>query len=466
MSYYKPRAELELFVPPWGAAGDTTNAAVWKPKVLSLRWTKNSHLAADELHVTVHWNEGGVDPRMIKHARCRMWFWDDARESFDEFLHLRFTGICKKATRRLSGNEGFTVELMFHDYTTFFLMMKPFPTPGMPEYSDTLETIWGKICDNTGYRDISTGKIVSNVSALKKMIRVEASTAQRVEQIKNKTLGDLVTGRFHRVAKPTPKNRGSAWDTWQWCVQALGLISYIDRGEVVITDSSEHFKEESAGRLIYGQNILNFEETVDTHVTRKGILGKSFNTLTGQLIEASYPPPNDPFIKKSRAAVKRVAKGTNDAQNETAAEYEEYNFPGITSIEALENAVAEAWEQFSRQEMKGKITTHEMNIRTEDGELIDILSLRAGDCIRVGMDEASQEILKHTGSETEKLNYLMSRTGYIRPVAELVLANIGNRAFSSPIFHVETLSVQYEWGKFEVEIAFHNRVNLTGNYRS
>lgn len=462
--YYKPRVELELAVPKWGARGDTTQDVIWRPRVIASKWTKNNHLIADELTVTIDYNEGGADPRMIKHAGCRMWLWDEMTGPLDEKQHLRFVGICKKAGRKLaSEGGGFTVELTFHDYTTFFLMMKPFPSSGMPEWTDTLPEIWRKICDNTGYRDRGN-KIKSNVSQLRdRLVALEPEVQALID---TKTLGDLVPGRFHAISKPSPKSRTDAWAVWQYCCASLGFVSQIDRDTCVVTTYSEFIKPDNAARLIYGQNIAAFEEGTDTHVSMKGVLGKSFNTLTGTLMESAYPPPDDPFIKRSRASVKRVAKGQTDPLNEASAEYEEFNFHEIMTQDQLDARVKEAWEEMSRQEMKGKITTSEMRLVTDSTNTvsIDVLDLRAGDCIHVGMDEDARELLKNTIPVEQRVEYLMSRCGYIREVAELVATNIGKRAFASPIFHVEALDVALEWGKFSVDIAYHNTVNLSGVY--
>ncbi len=457
MSYYKPRAELELRVPPWGAKGDVAQDIVFKPRVISLKWTKNHHLAADELTVTIHYSEGGIDPRMIKHAVCRMWLWDEMQGPMDEHAHLRFVGICKKPSRKLTDN-GFVVEMSFLDYTTFFLMMKPFPSQGMPEWTDTLPQVWAKICDNTGYRDRGAGAIKSNVTALKTRLFFDPPS------LATRTLGEMVPGRFHRISKPSPKNRTDAWAVWQWCCEALGLVSQIDRDRCIVTTYSEFIRPDKAAHLIYGENIKDFEESADTHVAMKGILGKSFNTLTGTLLESAYPPPDDPFIKKSRAAVKRIAKGKNDPLNETSADYEEFNFHELQTQDALDARVREAWEEMSRQEMKGKITTSEMRLVSNDGEELDIMALGAGDCIHVGIGEHASEILSSGMTNAEAIDFLMSRCGYIRPVAELVMRNIGARAFRFPIFHVETIAVEYGWGKFNVEIAYHNKINLDGIY--
>lgn len=451
---YKPRTILQLDVPDWDG-----NAFIhWHPPVISFKWTKNHHLAADELVVTVPWMEAGVDPRQIKNARGAFWLWDDASQKFDEDTHLRFTGICKKAQRKL-GSDGWEVELQFQDYTSLFLNMRPFPSDGIPEWTDTVPQAWQKICDNVGYRNRETGKIKSSVEALRYAMVV------RPPEIASRTMGDSVSQRFHAISKPTPKPRSDAWAVWQWLCASIGLVSYIDRNELIVTTTNEHYVEENAPRLMYGHNILTFEETADVHVSQKGILGKAFDPLTGRLLESAFPPPDDPRIKKSRAVVKRAAKDGRDVSlNEASAEYEEFNFPEITTQDGLDARVREAFEEFSKQELKGKIGTAEMFLYGRDGSRIEVAELRAGDCIYLGMDERVRDLKKFSMSESERIEYIMRTCGYIREVAELVSRNIHNRALAEPTFHIETIEVEYSLGKFNVDITYHNKVYLTGLY--
>lgn len=464
MTLYKPRAELQLDVPFWGEGrlvGDVAqneHNVVWRPRVIELKWTKNHHYAADELTVTVSWMEGGADPRMMKHAHCRMWLWDAASETFDEEDHLRFVGICQKAQRRLS-ESGWVVDMTFHDYTSFFLAMKPYSSDGMPEWSDTLPEIWRKICDYTGARDLN-GKIVSVVAPLKDAIVFDPP------ELAQRTLGETVPQRFHKISKPTPKSRTDAWAVWQYCVASLGLVSFIDRGEVIVRKTREHFTEENGPVLLYGQNILDFEETMDTHIALKGILGKSFDHLRGVVLESAWPPPGDPLIKKTRAVVKRASKEGRDISiNETSAEYVEQNFHDIQDQATLDARVRETFEEWTRQEMRGKIRTREMKLYTRDkGAPVDILELNAGDCIHVGMDEGARDTLKFLDDESRRIQHIMDTQGVIYPVARLIAKNIAQRIFASPIFHVETLEVELTPDAFNIDITYHNKVNLSGVY--
>lgn len=457
---HKIQARLQLDVPPFG--NRTGEFVVLHPHVIDAKWTKNNHLVADELTVTIGWKEGGVDPRAIKNARCGFWLWDSATEYFDEDKHLRFTGICKKASRRL-GENGWVVDLTFHDYTTLFIHNKPLKTSGMPEWSDTLQQIWERICDNTGWQDPANGQIVSSVSALRNNLII------KVPAYAEKTLGSLISDRFHAISKPQPKSRSSSWDVWQWCITALGLLSYIDRDTCVVTDTTEHYQSEQAARAIYGQNIHSLEESVDTDITSKGILLKSFDHLTGKVLEAFYPLPGDERLVTRRSAVgKKSEGGETVTANEVSGDYEEFFRHDITDQTALDRAAEQAYEERSRQEMEGSFKTAEVTLEDADGVIIDIFDLRAGDAVRVETEPGLRDTLEAIkGTSTwgdgsaVQIAYLVNNLGYDDDVAELIVRNIKVDELRSPVFHIKDMTVDYGPDKFEVEIKFHNLIVIS-----
>ncbi len=451
---YKPKTLALLDVPKFGSR---TEFVTLQPRVIEAKWTKNNHLVADELTILIGWNEGGVDPRYLKNARVAFWLWDENKEDFDKVAHLRFTGICTKATRRLH-DVGWVVDLQFHDYTTLFIHNKPMKSSGMPSYSDTLQQIWERICDNTGWQDPDNEKIVSSVEALRDHLRVTR------DDIAKMTLGQVVPERFHAIAKPQPKKEASSWDVWQWCIGSLGLISYIDKDVCVVTDSTEHYEKESAATAIYGENIHSLEEEVDASITNKGILLKSFDPLQGRILEAFYPPPGDERLKGHKGAHRPKSEGgTEVTANEQSGDYEEYNMYSITDQKALDKAAVDAYEERSRQEIQGSFKTSEMILfgRDEDRREIDIFDLRAGDAISIEMDPSiNRDKLLSLPTEAARAAFLVSEFDYDPDVAKLIAANLEVKAFASVIFHIKSLELDLGPDRFEVEVKFHNLITI------
>lgn len=448
---YKVHNLLELDVP--SRFGSRTNFTQIYPRVITSKWIKNNHLEADELTVTIGWKEGGLDPRLIKNARGAFWIWDSARTDFDRAKHLKFTGIAKKITRKIEEN-GWVVEITFHDYTTLFINNKPLKTDGLPYYTDTLQKIWERICDNTGWQDPANGKILSNVSALRD------SLVFAREDIRTRTLGEMTNKRFLKIARPSPKHGASSWDVWQWVIGSLGLISYIDKDQCVITDTTEHYAKANAARAIYGENIHTLEESVDTDITSKGILLKSLDPLTGRILEAFYPPPGDERIKTKRSAVsKKSEEGAIITANEVSGQYEEYNRWDVTDQKALDNCAQQAYEERSRQEIEGSFKTAEMTLFTNDGDQVEILDLRAGEALAIATDPGLRDTLRGlVGGEEEQIRYLVEHCDYDEDVALLIARNLDVDELNSPIFHIKSIELDHGPDNYEVEVKFHNLI--------
>jgi hypothetical protein len=445
-----------LNVPKFGTTGSKTEFITIYPKVIEAKWTRNNHLVADELTVSVPWKFAGVDPRFIKQARCAFTMWDENFEALDQTKHLRFEGVCKKATRKI-GNNGWSVDMTFHDYTTMFINMKPFPSDGMPEWSDTLQTAWEKICDHVGWRDPSDeNKIVSSVTALRNRLRIIPPS------FASKTLGGATHERFLKMAKPSPPHRCDAWAVWQYLCTMLGLVTFIRGTECFVMDTNELYTKENAPLAIFGQNITELEEEADTDVTKKGILLRSFDPVAGRVLEARYPLPGDERIKTKRSAVSLKSDGGAEiTANEVSGEYDEFEYHHIVNQEALEAAAKMAYDQFSRQEMEGGFHTPLMRLPSFDGESsVDVLALKAGDAVRVVVDQQTLDVLATLGSVAEQYDYLVNVMQYDRGVAELIVANFDQTQINSPVFHVKSISVDFGEEKFNVEVKYHNVVNL------
>lgn len=468
---YQPRHACRLEIPK---VGSTTETVVVTPSVIVSHWTLNNHLAADELTLTLGWEECGVDPRLLKNATVEFYMWDDIRQ--DQFdmndrekskQYLRFAGVCTKATRKLS-EESSEVTMTFHDYTTMFLHMKPFPTDGMPLYSDTLKQIWEKICDHTGARDpnfdtankkSTSTSIISTVTALRDRLNTDFLLADQEEF----TLGKLVSKRFHAIDKPSIHQGANAWEVWQWCVGALGLVSYIQGTECMVMRTTEHYRNDRAPAMIYGENIAEFEEDADTSISGKGIMLKSYNTLTGQTMEAVYPKPGDERLKLKKSEAKRAIEAGRAADdvdiNAVSADYEEFAYPWIQDQAALDIRAEQAYEEFSRQQMEGTLKSYEMAIEAWDGTAFDILNIKANDPIIIKIDP---DIRQHAGNPSEAYHYLVDVLGYNNGLARIISQNFGSSELQSPIFHVTNMSVELTPESFSVDIKYHNLVTVKG----
>jgi hypothetical protein len=124
------------------------------------------------------------------------------------------------------------------------------------------------------------------------------------------------------------------------------------------------------------------------------------------------------------------------------------------------------FEEFSRQDMEGTVSTAEMMLPRLDGTLVDALSLKPGDAIRVEFDDQLKSALLGLSSRTERISYLTA-AGYSPATAELMVSNVQDIAQLQPECSVKTVSVDFEasndGGQFRVQINYNARIQITGD---
>lgn len=456
--YYRPRAILRLDVPVGAAVGNTGEVVTIHASVRSVTLTSNSHLEADTLSATADWMVAGVDPRLLADA-CVTLFIGQADETgfyAPNVDDVRFIGIMKRAKRAGGEESGMTVEILAHDYTTLFLEFKRMTAEGTPTYSDTLSAAWSRLCTNVGFKD-SSGAQVSRCDLLKDRIRFVGGATDVV-------LGTAVAGRFRNLGKVQTKPNMDAWAVWLICCQMVGLITYIRRDECIVTTATDYYTANDPPRIIWGQNVAQLTEDRDTAIGGRGITLTSFDPLTGTTIEAHYPPLGDGSVRKKVIAAKRVGDAPSVLN---AEERETFVFPGVTTQDALDLCARSVYEQRARQELEGRILTHEMQIDTTNGVRFDLLQLQSGDCIRVEVDRQDTEALGQFDSDELKADYLVG-LGYDPGLARIVVANLAGVLALAPTYIVKRVTTQLdstpEGGNFSVEVTYSNKILIgSGN---
>jgi hypothetical protein len=443
---YALRHKCVIEVPKFGSTtGEKVNI---QPNILESTWSRNSHVEADELTLVLDM-QSGVDPRLLKNSRVLFYLWDDMREDFDIWKHLRFVGICRTA-KRTGGDDKLTVEMSFQDFTALFIEHKALPAAFIPDWTDTIESAWKRICSGTGWWDSAQGKIVSSVDALRDRMVFRLSD----DTLRSKTIGSSVPPRFHEISKPSPPPGATSWTVFQYCVGCLGLMAFIERDQIVVTESSAHYAEANAARLTRGRNVLTFSEEADQSKAAKAVLLKSFDPLAGRVIEAIYPELGDPRIKTRRAAA-FSKKALVPTENDVANDADQYNVFWITDIAALHRRAKEAYEETSRQELQGQLTTSDLDLTTTTGEAVDLLGLVSGDAIEVALDDVSPDVLRAIGPVQDRVAYLES-FGYAPDMARLIADNVSEKL--RPIYHVSTITTNLTPDSFLATVTFHNLI--------
>lgn len=461
MTYYRPRMAAVLHCPLWGSStergqqADTEETVRVPVRVSRATWTRNNHNYADELSLTVDYRDAGVDPRLLGNATIEFFLgnadengdWEQSREN------RRFLGIVTSVRRSI--DEGSReVEIQAQDFTSLLIQSKPYPPEGVPTYSDTLADAWNLIVDHAGGKDVHGNwfRAVEMLRGKLKPVKVDGWPPRISE-----ACGD-------RVAKGTPVQVGQAsdaWAVWQKAVGLLGLISWIDQDEVIVTTATNVYTRENPPVLVYGKNILSLEEQRNATFVGKKIALVSYDPLTGRVLHALYPAQGDPKTAKKKS------KAHGAAQKD---DYDVFEFNGVTDMKRLMECAQRVYEERSRQEIVGKLTTAEMFIDTVNGQQFDLLTLGAGQDIKVELEESVMQGLRkgvESGMSTQEIvTWLTSEAvGYERGVAELVARNVGSLDKRTNVFHTQTVTTTLETdesgGSFEIEIGYCNRIEGT-----
>jgi hypothetical protein len=485
-SNFYPRAFVTLEVPVYGdsfskdveSKGTNTVQVDFVPRKIHLE--RNDHNHADTCSITADWNDVGVDPRFLSNATATVWIGNqtDSGPLTLTAQNLRFIGVAVEVSRDAQEDGGQVVEMKFHDYTNFFLRMKPYPSDGYPDYSMTLREAWNKICDNVGFFNHDTQSIESSVTQLKDKISFVG-----ISEFDFK-LSKALPERFVKFGAKIQGNVGSedAWSVWMRCVNSVGLISFFrinkDRGEVelVVTTTTDYYTLGDEPFLVWGKNLSSMRETRNTDFSgNRGIMLRSFNPQTQTTVEAIYPPLQDATIKKKKTNAR--AKHPKPPEANEDSSYDVFDYPsGIATQEALDALAKRAYEERSRQELEGTARTSDMMLqRRSDVEdynkffqtaSFDILNLSAGDVIRVDFDQSDLLNIGRDSTwgvgDAQRINYLVSK-GYNPGIATLICKNMDAFRNLRNVYHVRKVDCDWAEDDFVVNVTYINRIQTDGS---
>jgi hypothetical protein len=436
---YRPRALAVLTV-----AGADDAPVTFPVRVRRAVLDSNDHNHADTLRISAEWRDAGVDPRLLSDATCDFYLGsaDDTGRWRPGPASLRFCGIAVRVGRVAEEGSGFVAELDFQDYTRFFLKAKPFGSSGIPDYAQTLDAAWRRIVGQTPGADVLSDRLV----------------LQGVDSYP--TLGNAVAPRFAKLGKVPTKPETDAWAVWQQCVGMLGLISYVRKDQVIVTTATDYYTAGDPPRLVWGRNLLSLAESRDADRAGRGVGLTSFDPLSGTTIEALFPPLGDPRVMRNKVA---AAKAGDPAAIRQAEERDYFAYPGVTKVDLLLTLAERVWEERSRQELEGTLRTAEMNVATQSGANFDLLSLGAGDVLRVEFEQKDKEALSAIPTTQGRIAYL-TRRGYSEGAATVLTQNMATFATLDPSFFTKRVTTTYEGvdesGTFQIDVNYCNRIQV------
>jgi hypothetical protein len=428
----------------------STESQLLQVRPKSVRIERNDHNHADSATLVLDWSEAGVDPRLLDNAVVQI-FLDNADADgfwYPTEANCRFIGLTKdiSASRDTESTAEVTIECL--DYTTLFLEAKPFGSSGVPKYSMRLDEAWRTIVSQTPGADMLANKLVLQGLAT------------------FPDLGKAVSDRFARLAYVPTKPETDAWAVWQQCVGMCGLISYIDGDRCIVTTATNYYTERDSPVLIWGNNITEWGETRHSSFVKKGIGLTSFDPIAQTTVEAYWPPIGDARVKVKRGRQSKKALSTEKLRSREERDW--FAYGSVHTEDQLTEVAKRVYEERSRQELEGHVSTVHMMIQTESGADFDLLDLRAGDSVIVSVDPVDKQKLAAIPNRQEQIEYLTDR-GYDEDMAQLILGNLANLGLLASKFLTKSVTLECapsddgDGGTFEIGIDYINRIQIDGS---
>ena len=339
MPIYRPRMEAVLTVPDWGesvdgTAKDESESHFSFPVQLSqVTLTRNDHNQADVAELVVDWQDTGVDARLLSNAGVQLYVGNaDERNIWRRSeKDLQFVGFATKVERTLSSLAEFASQSIItaHDLTTRFLETKPYPPKGIPTYGMTLDQAWRTIVSHT--RD----KFIQGKSFMSAKVLTDRLVQHGLDGWPK--LG--VSEPKRRASDPIPIPRGAdAWAVWQTCCAMVGVISWIDRYNVVVKTPASMYSSDDTPRLIWGRNISSITEKRNSSIAAKSVRVTSYDFSGKRVVES---------IHRTKAGQ------ANPLQDECDV----YQIDSVADKRTLDEIARRIYEERSRHEFEGTMVT-------------------------------------------------------------------------------------------------------------
>ena len=450
-----------LSVPVWGGPtervqqNDSESVIEFPVQVRRATLGRGDHNHADELEILVDWRDAGVDPRLMSNAIVEFYLGSaDENNTWEPtLLNRRFVGIATDVERVTSESER-QVTIKALDFTTLFLESKPFPPDGIPTYGMNLEEAWRRIVGHTGGKDVEGNWFRSAELLMDRL--VPEGVDSWPPSLSRAVSSRLVTDRIP-VQQET-----DAWAVWQMCCGILGLISWIDQEHVVVTTATNLYTRDDPPVMIWGKNISSIREKRNCALAGKRVCVMSYDPLGSRVLQAFYPSRDQKGTKvvKTNSGTKVKEKAENQA------DYQVFEYNGVSDQATLDHIAQRVYEERVRQELEGTMVTSEMWTETASGDTFDLLNLCAGENIRVDLDQATMDGLGMLEGIGERTAWLKAR-GYEDSVAALLARNAQALHKLSSVFYTKSVSTTVECdesgGSYDTEITYCNRIDITGD---
>ena len=456
MSLYYPQGCV-ILRPRWEDFG--TDAAVLREvkdlpvSCRSLVVERNDYSEADTFRATIDYQAFPFDPRCIRACGITICM-ENRTKTFNQDNSLNliepnednivFLGFVDESSVTFD-DETRTVKIDGRDYTSLFIDQKRVNTDPIPLNKPIDQII----------------KDIINEQEATKEIRVENRTGAPLP-----TLSALAADFNPVTSVKNVKRKETYWEIMQSIVSRVGLVGFIELDRYVITKPQNVYEKKEIKHFVYGGNIKELSFTRRLGRAKDfNVLVKSFNALEKRVEEAKIPSEAITEQFKSsygstEITVPQLDKDGKKIDPPKTADYYTFLVKDVTNKEQLIRIGESIFEELSRQQIEGNLTTFEMEVPEENGnETSPILfsKIRNGSAIRIFLDQQELREIGSNSNKAQKKAFLLRR-GYPNALADAFADSLSR---INTVFYVK--SVMYEMDMdngFTMKIEFINFIDL------
>lgn len=324
---------------------------------------------------------------------------------------------------------------------------------------------------------------------------------KKTAALESASLANLVAGKHKKGPVLMPKAKISPWEAMEHLCGMMARLIRVNGQDIEVLLPAEVFGEDGADKqspvlsFLFGDEdealpdapapivpAMSVKRTRKLRSTRRGVACTAWDTATGKTLYVEYPdkdhlpakviPPqgtqhgavhafNRAAHEKAKAA--RGASAAGHAKGQPAAAPPKEKFvkesdrdafyirSGVHSEKELLEIAASIYKQRSRQELEGRIETHDFSDT--------LLDLSNGDRVTLHIAPSLQTELGRREFEDEKIAFLVERLG-LDPKSAAVLLRAGESPGQS-LFYVKSVGINwYKDQKPSVSVEFLNLLTV------
>lgn len=443
MGLYYPQAGVDLVI-RWENYGQENNRILNQTSHISIRpqivsVNINDYTEADSFSMTVNYQDFPFDPRAIRSMGVTIYIQDMKSLYDDAGNKLNIKPEKNKRTDNI-------VFLGFADEETIL-------------FNDTSRLISFKGRDFTSlYIDSPYGeRALPMDSPVDEVIRGLSQELKATESIlvENRTGETLpVLSKFASTFSETGGKRNTRknetyWDVIQDLARKAGLIAYIELDKLVITKPRALYGQTKSLQFIYGKNLQSLEfkrkmgRQKDFNILVRSLDFKNKNVLEVKIPEeATLEWAKEYGIAQARVQIEKINASQEEIEED--APFISFLVPDVNNVLQLTEIGQSIYEEISRQQLEGSMSTRDMIIGYGQGQTaveFDITKLRTASPLAVEiLDDRELFKLRRFAKNEERVSFLIEK-GYSRQVATVIADSLGR---FNPLFYLKSIELQLD----------------------